>query len=998
MKSRLIGIFCFFLIVTSGWAQSGAYVLILNSTGIENSWNECFNQEINKLFNQRGDLKFETHLLPVSLMEGEKQASELHKEMLEKYANAPSAAIIVGIPAWVVYAPLFDKEWKNVPVILCSSASRVPSSLQGLLEKTPLTEQNSIPIEELRAHYNLTVLENPVYLDENIRLIRKMQPEMKKLVFISGDSYRDACIRNELAQLIRSYYVDIKLELLTENELSTEQLMDTLYSYGPAAGLLFNSWSKSGGKESLSYAERRFGRNLFASAHTPVFTVSDVEPVSIGWAGGYYISAEDFAMSCMAVLDRILAGERASSIPQAQGGVPGIYLNHSALEWFGINPHLYPSAAFYYNRPAGFFKQYLWPLSIVFFLSGALLIWKYMLGRRHKKRKLLGDYLLRMLDSPVYMLDKNGVILEELTNLHRSYDVLRQKNEKGFSFENLFVDEKEFVRYVRLINFVIWTGKVREKVIHLRDGSDEVRYFFTRIVSCDQDRVLVMMSDISEKERARRESDESRFFLKTVLENLPISVFVKDMKDNRRFTVWNKRLSEVLEYRIPDAKGTGSEALPKRIRQITDLEGVANVSPDSSSISFLRELECKGGKKKILSIYPSLISYRDKKSWLVGSVIDMTEQETRKKELEKLNRRYDLMLRAMGTIPWTWDLQKNRLEYNCTFIPEKYHISKGIVFKTEEEHYNQIVPEQREHLRASLHRLRSGEITLLNETCQVYNAGFEEPLWVESFVVVGQRNAVGIPMELVGTSMIIDERKKMEKELLCSKEKAEEANRMKSAFLANMTHEIRTPLSAITGFSSLLAASNDTPENKEFIQIIENNSRILLKLVNDVLDMSKIESGTLEFLYNEINVNASLADLVSSWKVRVAPGVTIRFNPALDSCMLRTDEVRLLQIMGNYISNAVKHTESGTITVGYYPPNGNYIRFYVQDTGIGIPAEMKSSIFERFVKLNSFKQGTGLGLSICKMIAERMNGRVGVESEEGVGSEFWFEHPYAHAL
>ena len=172
----------------------------------------------------------------------------------------------------------------------------------------------------------------------------------------------------------------------------------------------------------------------------------------------------------------------------------------------------------------------------------------------------------------------------------------------------------------------------------------------------------------------------------------------------------------------------------------------------------------------------------------------------------------------------------------------------------------------------------------------------------------------------------------------------------------------------------------------------------MLQLVNDVLDMSKIESGALEFTYNDVNINASLTDLVSSWKMRIPPEVMILFSPVWDSCILCTDEIRLLQVMGNYISNAVKYTEKGTITVGYYPPSGGYIRFYVRDTGEGIPADKLSSVFDRFVKLDRFKQGTGLGLAICKMIAECVNGRVGVSSVEGQGSEFWFEHPYSEPV
>lgn len=992
----MIGIFCYLLITISVCAHAENYILVLNSIGKEDTWTEHFNLELKRRFNQQGDINLKIHTLPAPFETKTEDVPKLHKQLLEKYPDSPLAVVVVGHPAWMVYAPLFSNKWKDIPIVLCYSQSRIPSSLDILFNKVPLTEENSIPTEDFNKPYNVTVLENPLFLMENINLIRRMQPQMQKLVFISDSRYISTSIRTELLELMRKHYSDLNLELLTENEISTEQLMDTLHSYGPADGILFYSWVKPVKEKNQSYIDRHFNHTLFAAARTPIFTVNDIDPVSSGFVGGYYISVRDFTESCVAVLNKLLAGKSATSIPPSPGGVPRTYLNYSTLQWLDIPSNLYPSDAIYYNRPSHFLERNRWLIYILLFLSGLFFIMKYIFGQRNKRRNVLNRYLLRMLDSPVYMLDKHGNILQELNNLHRSYDVLKQRNESGFSFKKLFVDEKEHARYIRLINFVIWTGKVREKIIRLREGSDEVRYFFTRIVRCDQERVLVMISDISEKERNRKESEEYRFFLKTILENLPISVFVKDMKAGGRFTVWNKRLSKVLGISASDIKGTGPETLPKHIRQITDFENDGNIlSNKETPIPLLRELECADGNKKVLSVFHSLISYRDEKRWLVGSVIDMTEQETRKKELEKLNRRYDLMLRAMGAMPWTWNLQTGRLECDRNYIPEKFHFSKRIIYKTEDEHYSQIVPEHRERFRSALRSLCSGEIMLMNETYQIYYPESEEPLWVESCVVVGQRNAVGHPQELVGTTIIIDERKKMEKELLHSKEKAEEANQMKSAFLANMTHEIRTPLSAITGFSSLLATSNNTPENQEYIQIIENNSRILLKLVNDVLDMSKIESGTLEFVYNNINVNASLADLASSWRMRMTPEVAICFEPAMDYCVLRTDEVRLLQIMGNYISNAVKYTENGTITLGYYRPSGGSIRFYVRDTGTGIPADKLSAIFERFVKLDSFKQGTGLGLPICKMIAERMDGKVGVLSKEGQGSEFWFEHPYS---
>lgn len=222
------------------------------------------------------------------------------------------------------------------------------------------------------------------------------------------------------------------------------------------------------------------------------------------------------------------------------------------------------------------------------------------------------------------------------------------------------------------------------------------------------------------------------------------------------------------------------------------------------------------------------------------------------------------------------------------------------------------------------------------------------------------------------------------------REKAEEANRLKSAFLANMSHEIRTPLNAIVGFSTLLANEENLEERQEFIKIIENNNELLLQLVNDILDLSKIEAGTLEFIYSDVDVNALLTEIEQSSRIRNRhPEIQIFFEERLPQCIIHTERNRLTQVINNLLTNSMKFTTRGSIRFGYRQ-EGNRLRFYVKDTGCGIPADKVDSVFGRFVKLNNFQQGTGLGLSICKTIVEKLGGEMGVESKEGVGTLFWF--------
>lgn len=249
-------------------------------------------------------------------------------------------------------------------------------------------------------------------------------------------------------------------------------------------------------------------------------------------------------------------------------------------------------------------------------------------------------------------------------------------------------------------------------------------------------------------------------------------------------------------------------------------------------------------------------------------------------------------------------------------------------------------------------------------------------------------------IDMVCVNYDITELKETERKLIAARDKAEELDRLKSAFLANMSHEIRTPLNAIVGFSSLLTETEDMKDRKQYMAIVQENTELLLQLISDILDLSKMESGAFEFVKSDTDVNLLCSEIIRSLRMKVPAGVELVFEECLPGCHVWADNNRLNQVISNFINNALKFTFSGSITLGYYRQTDGYLRFYVRDTGMGIPKNKIKTVFDRFVKLNSFVHGTGLGLSICKSLVEQMGGTIGVESEEGEGSCFWFTYPY----
>lgn len=728
----------------SASAQNKDYVLVLNSINLEEGWTKKFYTELHERLNSQKELELKSFMMSLVLLKDKEEVEKLHKEILKTYSTPPKVVLIVGDPGWVVSAPLFDGPWKNIPVILCYSRERIPKNVDVLLNKETLTEYNTIPTSDLNKKYNLTILKQPYYIEETLNLIKRFQPDLKRIALISDYRYISMITQKCIREVMGEKFPELELESLSSESISTEDLLDTLNTYGKETGVIYCSWFRRNLTKGNNYLGDHLKKVLPTFVSTPVFTLADLDLEKNLYAGGYYISIHDFINTTTSIIERILKGEAASSIPYQNGGTPKLYLNYRDLEWHNTPKSLYPNDAIYYNKPPTFYQQY------------AIYLWT----------------------------------------------------------TGLFI--------IMTLTFYV--------------------FFSIR----------------SRKQRLLKE--KYHFFLESILENLPIPTKVIDVNNSGEVLIWNKKAEE--SSGIPASfmlKKKGHEVLKYTHPLSRKIE--EEIVRTGKARTFIERSKNVKGEDATYLIYKRLVTYKDEQKWLVSSAINITEEE------------------------------------------------------------------------------------------------------------------------------------KIKTELIQAKEHAEKADQLKSAFLANMSHEIRTPLNAIVGFSSILAETTNTEENQEYIRIIEENNYLLLQLINDILDLSKIEAESLNFNYSNVSTKHCLQELEEAFRLRIPQNIRCIIDSTPDDYTIYTDNNRLIQILGNYLSNAIKYTTQGSITIGYYPPKGGKLRFFVRDTGCGIPADKHQLIFERFVKLDSFKQGTGLGLFICQMLAEKMEATIGVTSEVGKGSEFWLEVP-----
>ena len=332
--------------------------------------------------------------------------------------------------------------------------------------------------------------------------------------------------------------------------------------------------------------------------------------------------------------------------------------------------------------------------------------------------------------------------------------------------------------------------------------------------------------------------------------------------------------------------------------------------------------------KKIDTFYDVILKGTQHSNIIDVFCLDSTELHRAQQKLSTINNKLSMSLEVANIVPWKWDLRSRTILCDINKPIELSTFGKDVseeqLAVPDRQYFSKIFKEDRTRVEQAYKDLIEGRSNKVKEEYRIVNVhkGLHRIDWVEAQATVETRDDKGEPLTLVGSSLVITERKKMEQELVNAKNRAEESNRLKSAFLANMSHEIRTPLNAIVGFSGILASTEEEEEKQEYVNIIESNNTLLLQLISDILDLSKIEAGTLDFNYSNVKINDLMSDLESSCQLKLkSDKVKLEFIAPAESCCAHIEKNRLSQLIINLITNAIKFTEQGSIHFGYKRQN-----------------------------------------------------------------------------
>jgi signal transduction histidine kinase len=861
------------------------YVLILNSYNESAPWSNSITSPIMHKISELKDIDAYIEHLNLFMVNDSVMVDRFPQMLLNKYGKTPPKLLVLLGSMSMIFREEIKEMWGDVSILVCDSDPYIYTE-EYYRKRDVTTPENKIHVDSLRDDYNITFMHTPAYLKESVKLMTRMIPNMKKLIFLGDGIYPNPEYNKQLKNIITRDFPYLQYQFISSYNYTLPELYNALRNADKETGVLVSTW----------FAETLTSQQMLINAYrslssisSPLFSIRYAGMDDGGMVGGYMYNEKIFINELLRNVSQILNGKPAREIPFFVPADAHPTFNYTTLVNKGLNPKLCPQDSIFYDKPENFLKKYIWVIAGIF-------ITLLLIALIQQKR------------------------IQMLKELRR---VQKQEFESQIKYTNL-IDNMPILY-------------MKEKVIRNESGN------IVETILCDV---------------------------------------------NRFFETCFRKKENIIGKK-------GSELFPESMTEFTHFMETA--LREKRSITFPYYF------KDVDTFYDIVLSPSLEEDTVDIFCLDSTELHNAQQMLSSTNHKLSLALEIANIIPWKWNLKEHSIlcDINRPIIMTAMpgEIKEEQLSVSDEQYFSKIIKEDRPRVMQAFHDLIEGKINKVKEEYRVLNKGKNGRKidWVEAQATIETRDEQNRPLTLVGSSLVITDRKRMEEELMSAKDRAEESNRLKSAFLANMSHEIRTPLNAIIGFSNILASTEEEQEKQEYINIIESNNTLLLQLISDILDLSKIEAGTLEFSYSNIDLNDMIKEVENITKCRMeGSGVQLIAETPLSSCFIRTEKNRLMQVINNFLTNAIKFTQKGSITFGY-EIRDKMLYFHVTDTGCGIPANKKDSIFGRFVKLNSFAQGTGLGLSICRTIIEHMNGTIGVESEEGKGSTFWFTIPYQPA-
>lgn len=1036
------------------------------------------------------------------------------RQLFAAYKVKPDVVVLLGNEAWSSYRVTCVDSWHEIPVVL--------GYVKGAFidyenkDKKLFSVADMMPMKESFGDFRITGYSYKDFVIENLSLIKQLQPHIRKVAFCYDNRYNMAFFESYINDLFKQ--IDsLDLRYMDGCKLSTPQLLDSIACMDDSYAILSAGWYT----DALQYphAHSMLHNELARYTSKPVYQVLDQGTSNMNYIGGYFISGEDLGKDLALLTHCVLTkGFENSPAFQFTPSLPNYYINYPTLVASGIDPSLLPENTVFYNEEPSLWQEH--PVEVILFVCLVILMVVIFIGiLNYRKRKedayktantKMMELLSRMPDmATIYDSDLNIVDIVNPDN-HNWKDVDTRcqigKNLKDLHLE--YPQAKEMLDEIILhVKRTVETGEVT--VFNCKYGEkDRIKYTKARVVPFENNSVICFTHDVTPYVVAEKEILRLKTFLQSIMDNLPVGLFIKDVSNEYRYLFYNNKVSEFYKEAFDCMLG-------KNDFEVNDLKASLfreednRVLQSDKPISFNRVLFDEETGLPVRWAVTTKTRLEDKEGnlYIVATMVDTTDIRRNELELDDIRRELSVALDAGSLSAWCYDVQKDTFTslYRKTLAndglsnkgaldllhpddKEKYsrfmsRLSRGVENKLREvfrfrrgegydwfetyaiglksektgeveqiigternitgemkrrqeleenklqldftldaaqiisweynpdtrifysprstvfegmtisldEYLSFVDLEDRDLLRKGLEDLACGKIHVMEVQIRTMVPALGDR-WFEMHAVPYGRNENGKIRKLIGLRRDITDLK-MTNELIRLRNKAEEANRLKSAFLANMSHEIRTPLNAIVGFSNLIAMAEEPDEIGEYVKIIETNNELLLQLVNDILDLSKIEAGQMDFNYSAVDLSEIFNNLQQVYKSRVKDGVDLVCHLPSVACVIHSEKNRLTQVLSNFLSNACKYTSEGSITMGY-ERIGAILRFYVADTGKGLAEENIPHVFERFAKFDSFVQGTGLGLSICESIIQSLDGKIGVDSELGKGSTFWFTIPY----